>query len=194
VTSGTGTCGSPRRPSARPARPHADAINTATATRNLAHPLALPYLPLASASLSLPGSHHHALRAGRQWLPYVPTSTAPKKLPQDQTAALPAVSGHHASRRSPDVGVGLKTVGNSRENHNHSCSCFFCRERERKRDRRTGKRKRYYGISGTEYIGREYIGYDREAVTQIGNNTCNHSKRLTRHNSYNHTSFTCKIY
>ena len=89
--------------------------------------------------------------------------------------------------------LGLKTVGNGRENTlTILVPVFFCRERER--DRRTGKQKRYYGISETEYIGRENIGYDREVVTQIGNNTCNHSKHLTRHNSYNHTSFTCKIY
>ena len=63
----------------------------------------------------------------------------------------------------------------------HSCSCFFfCRERER--DRRTGKRKRYYGISGMEHIGRERVDYDRELVNKMGNtDTCNQSKHLARH-------------
>ena len=48
---------------------------------------------------------------------------------------------------------------------------FFSREWERGRERegRTGKRIRYYGISGTEYFERERVDYDREAVSQNGN-------------------------
>ena len=45
---------------------------------------------------------------------------------------------------------------------------FFGRERKRERKNRTGKRNRYYGISGTESIGREHAGYDRESITQNG--------------------------
>jgi len=65
--------------------------------------------------------------------------------------------------------VGLKTVGNSRENlQTIPVSVFFSREREREREMRTEKRNRYYGISGTEYIGREPVDYDRESVTRDG--------------------------
>ena len=39
----------------------------------------------------------------------------------------------------------------------------------RKREKRTGKWKRYYGISRTEHIGRKHIDYDRETVIQDGN-------------------------
>ena len=86
--------------------------------------------------------------------------------------------------------LGLKTVMNGRENPlTVTIPVFFFREWEK----RTGKHKRYYGISKTEHIGREFVDYDRESVTQIGNNTCNYSKHLARHNRYNHTSFTCKI-
>ena len=45
---------------------------------------------------------------------------------------------------------------------------FFGRERKRERKNRTGKRNRYYGISGTESIGREHADYDRESITQNG--------------------------
>ena len=58
-------------------------------------------------------------------------------------------------------------------------SVFFGREQEQERERegRTGKRIRYYGISGTEYFKRERVDYDREAVTQDGNiDICNHLK------------------
>ena len=66
--------------------------------------------------------------------------------------------------------IGLKTVGNGRENtQTVSVPIFFCQERKREREKRTGKRNRYYGISGTEHIGREHIDYDRESVTQDGN-------------------------
>jgi len=66
--------------------------------------------------------------------------------------------------------VGMKTVGNGRENVlTISAPVFFCRERKREREGRTGKRNRYYGISGTEYFERERLDYDREAVTQNGN-------------------------
>ena len=63
--------------------------------------------------------------------------------------------------------VGMKTVGNARENPlTVSVTVFFGRERERKN--RMGKRNRYYGISGTESISREHADYDRESITQNG--------------------------
>ena len=67
------------------------------------------------------------------------------------------------------VHSNLIRVENGRENIlTILVSVFFCREREQEWNRRTGKRRRYYGISGTEHIGREYVDYDRETVTQIG--------------------------
>ena len=71
--------------------------------------------------------------------------------------------------------VWMKTVGNGRENVlTILAPVFFGQEREG----RTGKRIRYYGISGTEYFERERVDYDREAVTQDGNiDICNHLKR-----------------
>ena len=63
--------------------------------------------------------------------------------------------------------VGMKTVGNGRENHSTvPATVFFGRERKRKRKNRTRKRNRYYGISGTESIGWEHADYDRESITQ----------------------------
>ena len=65
--------------------------------------------------------------------------------------------------------LGMKTVGNGRENPSTvPATVFFGRERKRKRKNRTGKRNRYYGISGTESIGREHADYDRESITQNG--------------------------
>ena len=59
----------------------------------------------------------------------------------------------------------MKTVGNGRENLlTVPATVFFGRERKK----RTGKRNRYYGISGTESIGREHADYDRESITQNG--------------------------
>ena len=67
------------------------------------------------------------------------------------------------------VGLGMKTVGNGRENFSTVlATVFFGRERKRERENRTGKRNRYYGISGTESIGREHADYDRESITQNG--------------------------
>ena len=43
---------------------------------------------------------------------------------------------------------------------------FFGRERKREQKNRTGKRNRYYGISGTELIGREHADYDRKSINQ----------------------------
>jgi len=66
--------------------------------------------------------------------------------------------------------VGLKTVGNDREiPQTVPAPVFFYRGRKRERNRRTGKRNRYYGISGTEHVGREHVDYDRESVTQDRN-------------------------
>jgi len=45
---------------------------------------------------------------------------------------------------------------------------FFGQEWKRERESRTKKRNRYYGISGTESIGREHAAYDRESITQNG--------------------------
>ena len=45
---------------------------------------------------------------------------------------------------------------------------FFGREWKQERKNRTGKRNRYYGISGTKSIGREHADYDRESITQNG--------------------------
>ena len=65
--------------------------------------------------------------------------------------------------------LGMKTVGNGRENPlTVPAAVFFGRERKRERKNRTGKRNRYYGISGTESIGREHADYDRESITQNG--------------------------
>ena len=58
--------------------------------------------------------------------------------------------------------LGMKTVGNGRENTLTVTVPVFFLSGTRKVD---GKRKRYYGISGTEHIGREHVDYDREAVT-----------------------------
>jgi len=82
----------------------------------------------------------------------------------------------------------MKTVGNGRENVlTIPAPVFFGREREREREGRTGKRIRYYGISGTEYFERERVDYDREAVTQNGNiDICNHLKQWARCNNSNH--------
>ena len=67
------------------------------------------------------------------------------------------------------VALGMKTVGNGRENPlTVPATVFFGRERKRERKNRTGKRNRYYGISGTESIGREHADYDRESITQNG--------------------------
>ena len=59
--------------------------------------------------------------------------------------------------------VGLKTVGKTL---NRPC-CFILSETEA--GKTDGKQNRYYGISGTEHIGREHVDYDRESVTQDGN-------------------------
>ena len=65
--------------------------------------------------------------------------------------------------------LGMKTVGNGRENPSTvPATVFFGRERKRERENWTGKRNRYYGISGTESIGREHADYDRESITQNG--------------------------
>ena len=67
---------------------------------------------------------------------------------------------------------------NGRENPSTvPATVFFGRERKN----RTGKRNRYYGISGTESIGREHADYDRESITQNGNTiTYYHFKHLAR--------------
>jgi hypothetical protein len=63
------------------------------------------------------------------------------------------------------VSLGMKTIGNGRENPLPiPVPVFSRRERERERERRTGKRNRYYGISGTEQLDRKHIDYDREHV------------------------------
>jgi hypothetical protein len=59
----------------------------------------------------------------------------------------------------------MKTVGNGRENPlTVPAPVFRWRDRKREREGRTGKRIRYYRISGAEHIGREHINYDREHV------------------------------
>ena len=72
--------------------------------------------------------------------------------------------------------LGMKTVGNGRKNVlTIPAPVFFGREREREREGRTGKRIRYYGISGTEYFERKRVDYDREAVIQNENiDICSH--------------------
>ena len=62
--------------------------------------------------------------------------------------------------------LGMKTVGKTTQPFPQLY--FFGRERKRERKNRTGKRNRYYGISGTESIGREHADYDRESITQSG--------------------------
>ena len=85
---------------------------------------------------------------------------------------LPQYSLMHKTLERIDTGgllVGMKTVGNGRENPSTvPATVFFGRERKRERKNRTGKRNRYYGISGTESIGREHADYDRESITQNG--------------------------
>ena len=55
------------------------------------------------------------------------------------------------------MGAILTRDENSRENPlTVPATVFFDRERKRERKNRTGKRNRYYGISGTESIGREH--------------------------------------
>jgi len=73
----------------------------------------------------------------------------------------------------------MKTVGNSWENVlTIPAPVFFGWERERERKGRTGKRIRYYGISGTKYFEWERVDYDRKAVTQDENiDICNHLKQ-----------------
>ena len=90
----------------------------------------------------------------------------------------------------------MKTVGNGRKNVlTIPAPVFFCRERKREREGRTGKRNRYYGISGTEYFERERLDYDREAVTQNGNiNICNHLKQWARCNNSNHTQTSGQVH
>ena len=64
----------------------------------------------------------------------------------------------------------MKTVGNGRENPlTVPATVFFGRERKREQKNRTGKRNRYYGISGTEEFDREHDDYDRESGTQDEN-------------------------
>jgi len=79
--------------------------------------------------------------------------------------------------KSRYISLGMKMVGNGQKNVlTIPASVFFDRERER--ECRTGKRIRYYGISGTEYFERERVDYDQEAVTQDGNiDICNHLKQ-----------------
>ena len=68
--------------------------------------------------------------------------------------------------------VGLKTVGSGRENTVIiPAPALYDRERWRERESRTGKRIRYYGISGTEYFDRERVDYDRESITQKRSST-----------------------
>ena len=74
-----------------------------------------------------------------------------------------------AATNNQTHGVGMKTVGNGRENPSTvPATVFFGREWKRERKNRTGKRNRYYGISGTESIGREHADYNRESITQNG--------------------------
>ena len=83
------------------------------------------------------------------------------------------------------IWIGLKTVGNGRENTvTIPAPALYDRERES----RTGKRIRYYGISGTEYFDRERVDYDRESITQKREHryTCNHLKQLAQRNNCNH--------
>jgi len=86
------------------------------------------------------------------------------------------------------MSLGMKAVGNGRKNTlTIPAPVFFGRERERERKGRTGKRIRYYGISGTEYFDREHVDYDRESITQNENiYTCNHLKQLARRINCNH--------
>jgi hypothetical protein len=69
------------------------------------------------------------------------------------------------------LNLGMKTVGNDRENITTvPAPVLFKRERERDGNSRTGIRIRYYGIPGTEYFDREHFDYDhRESETQNGN-------------------------
>jgi hypothetical protein len=65
----------------------------------------------------------------------------------------------------------MKTVGNGREKTlTIPAPVFLSREREREREGWTGIRIRYYGISETKHFHREGVGYDRESITQNGNN------------------------
>jgi hypothetical protein len=84
------------------------------------------------------------------------------------------MGAHTLLRQRSDLGdpvlLGLKTVGNGRENTVIiPAPALYDRERWRERESRTGKRIRYYGISGTEYFDRERVDYDRESITQNGN-------------------------
>ena len=66
----------------------------------------------------------------------------------------------------------MKTVGNGRENPlTVPATVFFGRERKRERKNRTGKRNRYYGISGMEYSDRKHTDYGRESENRNGNTT-----------------------
>lgn len=86
----------------------------------------------------------------------------------------------------------MKTIGNGWENTSTvPVSVFFGRVRERERESRTGKQKRYYGISGAGQCGREYVDYDRENINyDQEHQTRNHFKHSTRRNCYNHGYFT----
>jgi hypothetical protein len=84
------------------------------------------------------------------------------------------------------VWLGLKTIGNGRENTSTvTATVFFERERERERESRTGKRNRYYGILGTGYYDREHVDYDQEQVNTNGKtDICNPFKHSSQvHNT-----------
>jgi hypothetical protein len=71
---------------------------------------------------------------------------------------------------------------------------FFSRKRERERESRTGKRNRYYGISGTEPFDREHVDYGRKPININGNiNTCYHLKILVRCNGYHYADITRQL-
>jgi hypothetical protein len=98
----------------------------------------------------------------------------------------------HRPRNYHKHRLGLKTIGNGRENTlTIPATIFFSRERERERESRTGKRNRYYGISGTEPFDREHVDYGRKQININGNtNTCYHLKMLTRCNNYSYAYIT----
>ena len=94
-------------------------------------------------------------------------------LPGDRSWDCTANLFLHRHRSATSGKASRITDENGRERSgkllNRSRNCiFFCRERKRERKNRTGKRNRYYGISGTESIGREHADYNRESMTQNG--------------------------
>ena len=83
----------------------------------------------------------------------------------------------------------MKAVGNDQENTLTIFVFIFLSGNEYgNRRARLRKRNRIHGRSKSKQFDQKHVGNGREAIFKTGHiNACNHFKRRTQHNKFNHT-------